>query len=92
MPPSPPLSVLSLSCSFPLCLSLTHLSLPPLPPSMPFSSYQNDKFAVGYTHASVPGSSDTSGDSGGRRPRKRSEIRYKESISNNYHDVFFLSQ
>lgn len=29
-----------------------------------------------YTHAEVPGSSDTSGDSGGRRPRRRSEIQY----------------
>lgn len=85
----PFLSISSLSCSFPLHILITHPSLPlslppcpshpPLPPFLPptleyFTHYQNEKFTVHYTHAGVPGSSDTSGDSGGRRPRRRSEI------------------
>ena len=55
-----------------------------LPPSLLpiyFTRYQNDKVAVDYTHAGVPGSSDTSGDSGGRRPRRRSEIRCNFTIT-----------
>ena len=75
--------------------------LSPSPPSMPFSPlllelpsyftrYQNDKFAVDYTHAGVPGSSDTSGDSGGRRPRRRSEIQCNFTITKKAYQITIM--
>ena len=77
--PSPlyPISLLLLSS-----LPFIDSPLSPSPPSMPFSLHssfpsRNTSHVIKmtrYTHAGVPDSSDTSGDSGGRRPRRRSEV------------------